>query len=125
MRYQSTFIVYFLKQLKKLFQEKQKAGAALFFREHVVSIVKTPVGNGKAYYDLVDSMPGTNDARGNPCASRTRCMDEQAFDVLLTWYATKKFSEGNCSYIDKNDWNDNMADLDPRVFQAFVWGKDM
>lgn len=109
----------------KLFKEKQKAGAALFFREHVVSIVKTPIGNGKAYYDLVDSMPGTNDARGNPCASRTRCMDEQAFDVLLTWYATKKFSEGNCSYIDKNDWNDNMADLDPRVFQAFVWGKDM
>ena len=109
----------------KLFQEKQKAGAALFFREHVVRIVKMQVGGGKAYYDLIDSMPGTTDARGNPCASRTRCKDEEAFDVLLTWYATKKFSESNCSYIDKNEWNDNMADLDPRVFQAFVWGKDM
>lgn len=109
----------------KLFHEKQKAGAALFFREHVISIVKMTVGNGKAYYDLVDSMPGATDARGNPCASRTRAKDDEAFDVLLTWYATKKFSESNCSYIDKNAWNDNMADLDPRVFQAFVWGKDM
>jgi len=109
----------------KLFKEKDKAGAALFFREHVVSIVKLPVGGGgKAYYDLVDSMPGTKDARNNPCASRTRCKDAEALDVLLTWYATKKFSESNCSYIDNNDWNDSMADLDPRVFQAFVWGKD-
>ena len=109
----------------KLFQEKRKAGAALFFREHVVSIIKIPVGgNGRAFYDLVDSMPGTKDARGNPCASRTRCKDEEALDVLLTWYATKKFSESNCSYIDNNDWNEMMADLDPRVFQAFVWGKD-
>lgn len=108
----------------KLFQDKRKAGAALFFREHVVSIIKIPVASGKAYYDLVDSMPGTKDARGNPCASRTRCKDEEALDVLLTWYATKKFSESNCSYIDNNNWNEMMADLDPRVFQAFVWGKD-
>lgn len=108
----------------KLFQDKRKAGAALFFREHVVSIIKIPVGGNRAFYDLVDSMPGTKDARGNPCASRTRCKDEEALDVLLTWYATKKFSESNCSYIDNNDWNEMMADLDPRVFQAFVWGKD-
>ncbi|CAB9507319.1 expressed unknown protein [Seminavis robusta] len=108
----------------KLFQEKRKAGAALFFREHVVSIIKIPVGGGRAYYDLVDSMPGTKDARNNPCASRTRCKSEEALDVLLKWYATKKFTESNCSYIDNNGWNDMMADLDPRVFQGFVWGKD-
>lgn len=95
----------------KLFQEKIKAGAALFFHEHVVSIVKQPVGNGKAYYDLVDSMPGGTDSRGNPCATRTRCKDKEALDVLLTWYATKKFSESNCSYIDHNDWNEMMAEI--------------
>jgi len=108
----------------KLFREKPKVGAALFFREHVISIIKIPIGNGGAWYDLVDSMPGMTDNRGHPCASRTRAKDEAAFQILLTWYATKKFTDGNCSYIDRNEWDDGMADLDPRVFQAFVWGRD-
>jgi hypothetical protein len=107
----------------QLFEGKRKAGATFFFREHVVSIIKIPVGSGgKAFYDLVDSLPGTKDVRNNPCASRTRCKDEEALNVLLTWYATKKFSEANCNYIDSHDWDEPMAELDPRTFQGFVWG---
>lgn len=110
-------------EIFNLFKERNKAGAVLFFREHVISIIKIPVGNGKAYYDLVDSMPGTTDIRNRPCASRTRCKDINALEDLLNWYATKKFTDSNCTYIDRNEWNDTMADFDPRVFQAFVWGK--
>jgi hypothetical protein len=109
-------------ELLKLIEERTKAGAVLFFREHVISIIKVPVGNGRHFYDFVDSMPGITGKGNRPCASRTRCKDIEALAALLNWYATKKFSDSNCAYIDRNDWNDNMADLDPRVFQAFVWG---
>lgn len=103
----------------------KKTGAALFFREHVVSIVKVPVGrSGKFYFDLIDSMPGLVDTSMNRrMATRTRCKDIAAFETLIRWYAATKFSESNCNYIDKNDWDETMADFDPRVFQAFVWGE--
>jgi len=106
----------------KLIQEKPKAGAVLFFREHVISIIKIPSGyDGKAYYDFVDSMPGG----GGSGATRTRCKNLAALDVLLRWYSTKKFSDSNCKHIDRSPWDENMADFDPRVFQVFVWGKDL
>jgi hypothetical protein len=95
-----------------------KAGACLFFHEHVVSLVKMPVGRGKVVYDLVDSMPSSNYGGR---ATRTRCRDVATLEVLLRWYSTRKFSESECSYIDRNDWDENMADFDPRVFQSFVW----
>lgn len=96
----------------------KKAAATLFFREHVISIVKSPVGPNQSFYDLVDSLPGTG---GGNAASRTRCKDEDSLEVLLRWYTSRKFSDKNCSYIDRNVWDDTMADFDPRVFQGFVW----
>jgi hypothetical protein len=101
----------------------KKTGAAFFFHEHVVSIVKVPLGQGRFAYDMVDSMPRLVDAYNSSkmMASRTRCYSLDAFAVLMKWYACGKFSSSNCTYIDRNDWQEMMADLDPRVFQAFVW----
>lgn len=93
-----------------------KAGATLFFREHVISIVKFPTSRTEAVYDLVDSLPTCNGR-----ASRTRCNSLQALKVLLGWYASHKFSDSNITYVERNQWDDSMADFDPRVFQAFVW----
>ena len=98
-----------------------KAGATLFFREHVISIVKSIDPNTKqSYYDFIDSMPGIMQI-GQSRATRTRCTDMESLQVLLLWYASRKFSDANCNYIDRNPWDDNTADLDPRVFQGFVW----
>jgi hypothetical protein len=93
-----------------------KSGATLFFREHVVSIVKFPTSPTEAIYDMVDSLPNLNGR-----ASRTRCTSLDALKVQLEWYTSHKFSDSNCSYIERNRWDDGMADFDPRVFQAFVW----
>lgn len=92
-----------------------KAAATLFFREHVVSIVKFPTAD-EPVFDMIDSLPTVNGR-----ASRTRCHGLEAFKVHLAWYCTKKFSESNIKYMEKNKWDDMMADFDPRVFQAFVW----
>jgi hypothetical protein len=51
------------------------------------------------------------------------CRDNAAFEALIRWYASAKFSESNCNWIDKNDWDDTMAEIDQRVFQGFVWGE--
>lgn len=96
---------------------RKRTGAALFFREHVVSIVKVPLSGGKWCFDMIDSLPGSNGM-----ATRTRCFDISAFEAYVRYYASAKFSESNRDYIDNNDWNDMMADFDPRVFQGFVWG---
>ena len=93
-----------------------KAGATLFFREHVISIVKFPTSPTEAVYDLVDSLPTVNGQ-----ASRTRCDSIKSLQVLLEWYTSHKFSDSNITYMERNKWDDNMADFDPRVFQAFVW----
>jgi hypothetical protein len=97
-----------------------KSAATLFFHEHVVSIVKFPTSPTEAVYDLVDSLP-TVQKMGSSRASRTRCKDMATLRALLQWYACKKFSESNCAYMDRNPWDESMADFDPRVFQAFVW----
>ena len=93
-----------------------KAGATLFFREHVISIVKFPRSATGAIYDMVDSMPTCN-GRG----SRTRCHSIDALKVHLEFYCSSKFSESNLKYIERNRWDEVMADFDPRVFQSFVW----
>lgn len=98
----------------------RKASATFFFHEHVVSIVKVPQSNGSHCFDLIDSLP-TWRLGGKTVASRTRCVDIQALEILLQYYTTQKFSESNCDYIDRNVWEDTMADFDPRVFQGFVW----
>jgi hypothetical protein len=93
-----------------------KAGATLFFREHVISIVKFPTSPTEAIYDMIDSLPTCNGR-----ASRTRCMSLDALKVQMEWYSSHKFSDSNLTYIERNRWDDAMADFDPRVFQAFAW----
>lgn len=93
-----------------------KAGATLFFREHVISIVKFPRSATEAIYDMIDSMPTCN-GKG----SRTRCHSIEALKVHLENYCADKFSEQNIKYIEQNRWDEVMADFDPRVFQSFVW----
>jgi len=93
-----------------------KSGATLFFREHVISIVKFPKSANDAIYDMIDSMPTCN-GRG----SRTRCHSLDALKVHLEFYCTGRFSDSNIKYIERNRWDDSMADFDPRVFQSFVW----
>jgi len=93
-----------------------KSGATLFFKEHVVSIVKFPQNENDAIYDMIDSMPTCN-GRG----SRTRCHSIDALNVHLEYYCTGKFSDTNIKYIERNRWDDSMADFDARVFQSFIW----
>lgn len=93
-----------------------KSGATIFFREHVISIVKYPKNANDAVYDMIDSLPTCN-GRG----SRTRCHSLDALKVHLENYSACKFSDSNIKYIEHNRWDDAMADFDPRVFQSFVW----
>lgn len=93
-----------------------KSGATLFFREHVISIVKFPKSANEAIYDMIDSMPTCNGF-----GSRTRCHSIDALKVHLEFYCAGKFSDSNINYIERNRWDDVMADFDPRVFQSFVW----
>lgn len=104
----------------------RKIAAALFFHEHVVSILKLTHANGNVWYDLIDSLPASlprkNARDGNtPGATRTRCKDIRSLESTLRWYACSKFTEDNRGYIDHNLWDDVLCDFDPRVFQAFVW----
>jgi len=103
---------------KKDGSRPRKVGAALFFLEHVISIIQIPLGNGACYYDLIDSLPSSS---AGGMATRTRCKDLVSFEVLLKWYGSSKFKESQCDFIDDNEWNDGMCDFDPRTFQGFVW----
>ena len=96
----------------------QKVGAALFFLEHVISIIQIPLRNGACYYDVIDSLPSSS---VGGMATRTRCKDLGALEALLQWYACSKFKDSHCNFIDDNDWNEGICDFDPRTFQGFVW----
>ena len=110
-----------LRNFLNMFLPKHRAGGIFFFHQHVIAIIKIPSTTGVTY-DFIDSMPTTTDVAGIPCASRTRCSSPAALLVLLTRYAAQKFSPDDCAYIDNNAWVEHMSDLDPRVFQGFVWG---
>ena len=56
-----------------------------------------------------------------PDAVRIRCMDAESLKVTLMWYACSVFSADNRAYIDAYEWDEQLADFDPRVFQAFLW----
>jgi hypothetical protein len=98
-----------------------KAAATLFFREHVISIVKfLDNGDGASRqpkFDLIDSLRSA-DGR----ATRTRCVDADALRVLLQWYASHKFTREHFHSLDSNPgWDDRVAEGDLRVFQGYVW----
>ena len=96
-----------------------KLAATLFFREHVISILKVVNGDGTAWFDIVDSLPHRDSDVLR--ASRTRCKDRDALEITLKWYACSKFGETDRNYIDNNLWDEVMCDFDPRVYQGFVW----
>ena len=54
-------------------------------------------------------------------AVRIRCLDIDALQATLRWYACSVLSDDHKSYIDQYEWEEKNADFDPRVFQAFVW----
>jgi len=101
-----------VKTLEKLDQGR-KAGVAFFFCEHVIPILK----NGDGTYELVDSLPHQPVGR----AVRILCSSSSVLRVCLTWYCYSKLSPSKLQYIDSNPWNDAVAELDPRTFQAHVW----
>lgn len=110
---------------------RNHTASTFYFHEHVVCILKMNAANGDTWYDLIDSLPSIKTLHGfdadfnfftNNNAARIRCKNSQSLITTLNWYATSKFTEENCRYIDAYQWDDLQADFDPRVFQAFVWG---
>jgi hypothetical protein len=100
----------------------RKVAATLFFHEHVISILKVVLADGTFWYDLVDSMPSIVDKNQTElAATRTRCKNRASLETFLLWYACEKFSTADVEYIDNNAWEEITCDLDPRVFQGFVW----
>lgn len=101
---------------------KSKVVATLFFHEHVVCLIKSYTQEGYLRYEIVDSLPRTMESSERASAVRIRCIDIECFEVALRWYASTKFSDANCDYIDRYPWDETNCEFDPRVFQAFVWG---
>ncbi|KAL3943816.1 MAG: hypothetical protein SGBAC_002109 [Bacillariaceae sp.] len=66
---------------------------------------------------VVDGVPGQEPA------ARIRCLDAQALSIALQWYACSVFTVEDATYVDTYQWDDNLADFDPRVFQAFIWSQ--
>ena len=100
----------------------KKSACAFFFHAHVVCIVKMAINGGKeTWYDLIDSLPREigNVTEG----TRTRCKNLDALRACLRWYASDKFGPADCEYIDRNAWDDENGDFDPRVFQSFCWAE--
>ena len=48
-------------------------------------------------------------------------MEAESLKVTLMWYACSVFSPDNRAYIDAYEWDEQLAEFDPRVFQAFLW----
>jgi hypothetical protein len=95
-----------------------KAGACLFFHEHFVSVLKTPLPGVCVVYDLIESMPLlTSHQRG----TRTRCYSVEALEVLLRYYCASQFTRTQCVQIEGSIYNELMSLEDPRTFQAMVY----
>ena len=113
-----------VKELLKCLNENgsAKAAAALFFHAHVVCITKMATSEGEVWYDLIDSLPRKEDANKSASGVRIRCKDADTLLACIKWYASHKFGPSDQEYIDKNEWDEDNCDFDPRVFQSFVWG---
>lgn len=105
--------------------QKVKVAATFFFHEHVICLLKTYTSKGELRYELVDSLANRRllQQTGSPmtAGSRIRCVNKESFKSALMWYATAKFSDANCDFIDRYSWDEGNCEFDPRVFQAFVW----
>ena len=94
------------------FPRSDDAAAAFFFHEHVTAVLKSKDG-----YEFVDSLPHAPVGMG----VRILCRNAAEIKVCLQWYCLSKFSPNNQAYIDRNAWNEDRAEVDPRIFQAYVW----
>jgi len=76
-------------------------------------------------YSDVDLAAGVvvDDVPGQEPAARIRCLDAEALRIALQWYACSVFSAQDAEFIDSHEWNENLAEKDPRVFQAFIWSQ--
>mmetsp|Transcript_13505 Transcript_13505/g.32584 ORF Transcript_13505/g.32584 Transcript_13505/m.32584 type:complete len:640 (+) Transcript_13505:76-1995(+) len=111
---------------------EKKLGATFFFHEHVVSILQLRQDENTVWYDIIDSLPHKEtllDGRydkalpGQQPAARIRCFDAEALRTALQWHACSVFSAQDAEFIDSHEWNENLAEKDPRVFQAFIWSQ--
>jgi hypothetical protein len=100
----------------------KKSAAALFFHAHVVCITKMATSSGEIWFDLIDSLPRREDPSKPASGCRIRCKDEETMMSCIKWYASQKFGPSDQEYIDKNEWDEDNCDFDPRVFQGFAWG---
>jgi len=86
-------------------------------------------------FDVIDSLPSArtltsrkkrNFGQGSGWSQRTariRCLGERSLHSYLMWYACSKFSQEDQMFIDSYQFDANKVDLDPRVFQAFIWSE--
>ena len=103
-----------LHSLFALLNPPSKLAATLYFHEHVITILKLIIKK-EVWYDVIDSMPRPN------AATRIRCKNLNALEMVLKQYAFEKFTDKDWRFIEMHAWSESMCDLDPRVFQAFVW----
>ncbi|GMH94096.1 hypothetical protein TrVE_jg6193 [Triparma verrucosa] len=99
----------------------KKSAAALFYHAHVICIVKMRVGK-EVWYDLIDSLPFQHEGNKQGGA-RIRCKDAETLATCIRWYSSAKLTSSDIDFVDRNEWDENMCDFDPRVFQSFVWAE--
>jgi hypothetical protein len=113
-----------LDHIQKLLQELQshqgRMGVTFFFHELVISILQDKNPRGSIRWEVIDSMPHATHL-GGIAAVRIHCMDIQALEAVLRWYACDTFTDTDQGFIDQNEWDESLCDCDCRVFQAFLW----
>jgi len=95
--------------------------------------ISTRSGAEVVVFDVIDSLPSartlSNQKRKNDSsgwlqqAARIRCIGEKSLHTYLMWYACSKFSQEDKMFIDSYQFDANKVDLDPRVFQTFIWSE--
>ena len=82
----------------------------------------TPLHSSQVWYDLIDSLPFQHEGNKQGGA-RIRCKDAETLATCIRWYSSAKLTSSDIDFVDRNEWDENMCDFDPRVFQSFVWAE--
>jgi len=90
-------------------------------------------GKEEVIFDVIDSLPSpstlSSQKKRNGSTgwlqqtARIRCIGRNSLQTYLTWYACSKFSQEDKMFIDSYQFDANNVDLDPRVFQTFIWSE--
>jgi len=113
---------------KATLQRQTSTGAAATATDDRHSCA-TPTTNAAVGHQTANASPTSGNVNGivngsgnvNVNAVRMRCRDAAALTAALRWYACSVFSGKNARYIDARPWDETRTDVDPRVFQAFLW----